>query len=136
MLSERFLKYMEDWREGRAPFYNCAEIILKCVDDEYSLNLATDVIRASSGFGGGMGYGSTCGYLAGAVMALSLLFSPHEPPFGTMDLAAITGIYVENFKKFEDSIECVDLISENPPCMDLGVKSLDLLENVILQNLS
>ncbi|MFR7349323.1 C-GCAxxG-C-C family (seleno)protein [Peptoniphilus sp.] len=134
MLSKIFLRYMDEATNHGGPMYNCAEAIILAVDEEYELNLPEEVVKSVAGFGGGMGAGSTCGYLTGAISALSLIFGPEEPPYGTMDLAAICAVYVENFEKLGNSIDCVDLIAENPPCIDLGVKSLDLLQEVIEQN--
>lgn len=41
--------------------YNCAETILRCIDEEYGIGLTEDDFKLVSAFGGGMGCGSSCG---------------------------------------------------------------------------
>ena len=50
--------------------YNCAETILRCIDEEYGIGLTEDDFKLVSAFGGGMGCGSSCGALCGAMAAL------------------------------------------------------------------
>ena len=67
---------MDEAVNHSGPMYNCAEAIILAVDEEYKLNLPEEVVKSVAGFGGGMGAGSTCGYLTGAISALSLIFGP------------------------------------------------------------
>ena len=53
--------------------YNCAETILRCIDEEYGIGLTEDDFKLVSAFGGGMGCGSSCGALCGAMAALGRL---------------------------------------------------------------
>lgn len=54
--------------------YNCAETILRVANAEYNLGITEDDIKLASGFGGGMGVGSTCGALVGCIAVLGKLF--------------------------------------------------------------
>ena len=70
---------------GKAAFYtpeenekygganmNCCERILYGANIAYDLGMREDDLRVSAAFGGGMGIGSTCGAIVGALMALSM----------------------------------------------------------------
>lgn len=76
---------------------NCAEGILLAANDVYKLQLTEAEVQLFAGFGGGMGCGSTCGGLAGAIGVLSKMYGSRE------DFRAICGAFV---KKFEDKMAC------------------------------
>ncbi len=56
-------KVLEFHKEG----YNCAESIVKAINEEKKLNIPVSV---ASPFGAGMMIGSTCGAISGALMVL------------------------------------------------------------------
>lgn len=62
---------------------SCAEGILLAANDTYNLNLTESEIQLFAGFRTGMGCGSTCGSLLGAIGVLSRMYgsradlSPH-----------------------------------------------------------
>ena len=76
---------------------NCAEGILLAANDVYGWKLKEDDIQLFAGFGGGMGCGSTCGGLAGAIGVLSKLYGQRE------DFRALCGAFVA---KFEQKLGC------------------------------
>ena len=51
---------------------NCCERILRGANIAYGLGMREEDMRVSAPFGGGMGIGSTCGAIVGALMALSM----------------------------------------------------------------
>ena len=51
---------------------NCCERILRGANIAYDLGMREEDMRVSAPFGGGMGIGSTCGAIVGALMALSM----------------------------------------------------------------
>ena len=51
---------------------NCCERILRGANIAYGLGMREEDMRVSAPFGGGMGIGSTCGAIIGALMALSM----------------------------------------------------------------
>lgn len=53
--------------EIRKEGYNCAETIVKAINEEKNLNIPVSV---ASPFGAGMNVGTTCGAITGALMAL------------------------------------------------------------------
>lgn len=54
---------------------NCCERILRGANIAYGLGMREEDMRVSAPFGGGMGIGSTCGAVAGALMVLSMLYA-------------------------------------------------------------
>lgn len=73
---------------GKAAFYtpeekeryggvnlNCCERILRGSNIAYGLGMREEDLRVSAPFGGGMGVGSTCGAIVGALMVLSLKYA-------------------------------------------------------------
>ena len=51
---------------------NCCERILRGANIASDLGMREEDMRVSAPFGGGMGIGSTCGAIVGALMALSM----------------------------------------------------------------
>ncbi len=74
--------------------YNCAETILRCIDEEYGIGLTEDDFKLVSAFGGGMGCGSSCGALCGAMAALGCgrLPRPAGPRRAVGDAVAGAGV--------------------------------------------
>ena len=73
---------------GKAAFYteeereryggvnlNCCERILRGANIAYDLGMREEDMCVSAAFGGGMGIGSTCGAIAGALMVLSMKYA-------------------------------------------------------------
>jgi C_GCAxxG_C_C family probable redox protein len=68
MMEEAKLKAEDNFRRG----LNCSECVVRALIDTEGLNLPPEALKYSSGFGGGVGlYGSMCGALSGAVLAVS-----------------------------------------------------------------
>lgn len=60
-------------------FY-CSEAVVKTIKDAFKLNLPDDVIAMASGFPVGIGgAGCNCGAVAGAVMAIGMVFGRTKP---------------------------------------------------------
>jgi C_GCAxxG_C_C family probable redox protein len=59
----------EHFREG----YNCTQSVLMAGQEALGLEIPSDIIKATAGFSGGIGYsGCVCGALTGAVMLIGL----------------------------------------------------------------
>jgi len=59
---------------------NCGECVIKSLMDHSDLPLTAEALKMSTGFGGGIGlYGSVCGALAAAVMAVSSVHGRQDP---------------------------------------------------------
>lgn len=87
---------------------NCAEGILLAANDVYDLNLTESEIQLFAGFGGGMGCGSTCGGLSGAIGVLSKLYGQRE------DFRNLCGRFVSAFESELGcgSIDCAPLAAK------------------------
>ena len=81
---------------------SCSESVLRAAGDVYGLNLTDAEIQLFAGFRGGMGCGSTCGCLTGAMGALSRKYAGRE------DLKEICSKFVSVFheKLASGSIDC------------------------------
>lgn len=92
MMKQR-LAALIDNNFGKAAFYtpeenekygganmNCCERILYGANIAYDLGMREDDLRVSAAFGGGMGIGSTCGAIVGALMVLSVVYREKTKP--------------------------------------------------------
>ena len=123
----------------RASYYygtlgkNCAEGILLAANDVYSLKLTEQEIQLFSGFGRGMGCGSTCGGLSGAIGVLSRMYGGRE------DFRELCGGFVSKFKDALgcDTIDCGPLAgkykTEAARCVPAVELTAQALEEYIAQ---
>ena len=84
---------------------NCSETMLWAANTVYNMGLDKPALKLAAGFGRGMGIGSTCGALTGAVMVLSHLFvkeKAHESDY----ISELTSEFLYIFKEGTDSISC------------------------------
>lgn len=123
----------------RASYYygtlgkNCAEGILLAANDVYGLKLTEQEIQLFSGFGRGMGCGSTCGGLSGAIGVLSRMYEGRE------DFRELCGGFVSKFKDALgcDTIDCGPLAgkykTEAARCVSAVELTAQALEEYIAQ---
>ena len=99
MLKEKAAYYYFD--QGKS----CAEAILLAASDVYSLALTENEVALFAGFRTGMGCGSTCGALTGAIGVLSRIYGKRE------NFNALCGEFVTAFrdKLACGTIECAPL---------------------------
>ena len=93
--------------------YHCAEVVAKTIMETYGDKSNSGVIKAASGFGGGIA-GTTdelCGAFTGGVIALSYFFGREKPG----EELTQSGTMIKEFKrKFNDqhgSLNCGTLIN-------------------------
>lgn len=96
MLKEKATHYYVDLHRS------CSESILMAANEVFDMKLTENEILLFAGFRGGMGYGSTCGCLTGAIGALSRKYAGRE------DLKDICGNFVAAFREKldSDSLDC------------------------------
>ena len=123
----------------RASYYygtlgkNCAEGILLAANEVYGLKLTDQEIQLFSGFGRGMGCGSTCGGLSGAIGVLSRMYGGRE------DFRELCGGFVSKFKDALgcDTIDCGPLAgkykTEAARCVSAVELTAQALEEYIAQ---
>ena len=97
MLREKAVSYYFD--AGKS----CSESILMAANDVYELGLGERETALFAGFRGGMGCGSTCGCISGAVGALSCKYAGRE------DLRDLCARFVAAFEKKLGSTFCSEL---------------------------
>ncbi len=97
---------------------NCAESIMRAANKIYSLKIEEPVLRAASGFGGGMGVGHLCGSIAGCIMAVGMLFVK-ERAHESDDLKKITADFIDRVNKHFNSLLCSDIKNSHYQ-VDLG----------------
>ena len=87
---------------------NCAESILKSINEEYGLGIEGDEFKLVSAFGAGMGCGRTCGALCGALAALGHI-KVQGRAHATPNFADMCKGFVEKFTNDLGSMECDEL---------------------------
>ncbi len=129
MLRERVKKYFLD--EGR----NCAESMLMAANEEYNIGLSVSEMELMRGFGGGFGYGLTCGAVSGSVAALSKLICVKVDKETSH---AVTAGFVGEVEKRFESTNCSFLTpihkKEDTRCYELLLQIADILEETIEKN--
>lgn len=90
--------------------YNCCQSVLISFSEELGLREGT-ALKLTSGFGGGMGMGETCGAVTGAYMVLGLKNTPSETIQETKaKIKAMVKEFNHKFIEKHGSLKCKDLI--------------------------
>jgi C_GCAxxG_C_C family probable redox protein len=118
---------------------NCAETVLTAASRAYGLDLPPSALKLAAGFGGGMAVESTCGALAGGVMALSALFV-RERSHESERIKTLTREYLNRFAELHGSIDCSylkDRLRESPDdCTPVMIEAGKLLQEIIDRELA
>ncbi len=117
--------------------FNCCESVLIRIDESKPLpGFDTDMMRIASAFGGGVsGWGSVCGAVSGAVMALGLIYGTDgaETSNNFHDKRSLLRSVAQYFMaEFEDefgSVNCMDLLGVDRRT-DEGRKRYDELKGM------
>ncbi|PKN67306.1 MAG: hypothetical protein CVU57_02890 [Deltaproteobacteria bacterium HGW-Deltaproteobacteria-15] len=116
---------------------HCAEVISKALLETFSGKAHPDVIKAASGFGGGIA-GSTqelCGAFTGGVMALGVLAGRENPGDDLRECGALVNQFKSRFLSQFGSLKCMDILDsfggENP----MGCVKLTAEASVVLNDL-
>jgi C_GCAxxG_C_C family probable redox protein len=98
--------------------FNCCESTLIRIDGEHPIpGFDEDIMRVASNFGGGIGgWGSACGAVTGAAMALGLLYGTNgDEPLGEFEekrktARALTQEFMKSFEEEWSTVRCIDLL--------------------------
>lgn len=107
--------------------YNCAESVLRILNDAYQLNLREEDFRLVGGFGGGCGCGLLCGALAGGIAALGsmqITKRAHVTPMFKELCTAYCG-------KMEQKLGSTDCAQIRPRCFREGVRCADVVQTAL-----
>ncbi len=127
MLKDIVKKYIDDWNSGAPSKYNCAEVILRSMNDYYDLSMSEDELKMAAGFGGGMKVGSVCGILTGAVMGLSRIYRADNPEIKAKLSLKTTQLMKAFVSKYGSDI-CFHVIDNG--CIDMIFYTSDLIEDI------
>jgi C_GCAxxG_C_C family probable redox protein len=106
--------------------YNCAQCILKAVQEKLNLNINNRMIDMLSAVNGGFGVESICCSLVSCVLALGLIFDK--------DKAKLTRIrFLSEFNKKYKNLNCPKLKNDNS-CENIIIDALDILEKIIQED--
>jgi C_GCAxxG_C_C family probable redox protein len=107
--------------------YNCAQCIMKAVDESYNLNISDDVYSALSNLGKGLGIGSVCGALLAGMMVFGIIANER-----TAKAMRIRLFY--DFTSLYSEIHCAKLIRtthETDGCDGLVEELSDIIKRII-----
>ena len=103
MLLETMKKYYDKKYD-----LNCAECMLTAANEEYDLDLPKKAIKSMAAFGGGMGIGSTCGAITGAIAAVGIMFA-EDRGHASPQVKEITVDFINSVKEKMTHIDCIPL---------------------------
>lgn len=122
--------YKEDW--------NCAEHILIGANRVYELGLSDQAMKLAAGFGGGVSSGDICGALAGAVMALGVLFV-RERAHESDKIKQLTNELLDRYRANMGDIDCTPLKeshrTEEIKCRDVILEAAKILDDIVAREL-
>jgi len=118
--------------------FHCAEVISKALLETFSGEAHPEVVKAASGFGGGIA-GSMqelCGAFTGGVIALGVLTGRKDPGDDLKDCGALTHQYKGRFLSQFGSLKCMDILDgfggENPVnCVKLTAEASVILHDLL-----
>lgn len=116
-------KVLEFYKEG----YNCAESIIKAVNDEKNVNIPVEI---ASPFGGGMAVGSTCGAIAGTIIALGAI-KGRKSSKNTNESKNLSREIMNNIKEHYGTFDCRELKKKGVSCAEIIKYSYEVLKNYI-----
>lgn len=92
--------------------FNCAEAISKAIVEAYSNETHTDIPKAATGFGGGIGgsKSETCGALTGGIIAVGCLFGRKQPKDDKKTAYEIGAEFRQNFIESFGSSTCRNIL--------------------------
>jgi len=88
--------------------HSCAQAVFSVFAEPMGMDYQT-AVRLSSGFGGGMGLGSVCGAVTGAIMAIGLKYGGVDPKAKGQS-AKLVREFTDRFKAQHRSLNCRDLL--------------------------
>ncbi len=87
---------------------NCAEALFTGGNAYYRLGVSPAGLRAAAGFGGGMGIGTVCGAITGALMVMGCLFVRERAHEGST-MEEVSSAYLEACSRRFGSLLCEQL---------------------------
>lgn len=133
-LSDRIYYYMPDDRaldQTNRGKFNCAEAMLRAINDKYDLNITEDAKIQMAAFGGGFAVGDACGLLVGGYAALAHMYSSDDYPKGNIKLRAMCKEWYKRFQREFKDVNCNIIKPQNEGCSGLAKSSAELFERLV-----
>ena len=116
--------------------FSCSESIFRAVATKYGES--EQLVRLATPFSGGMGQGDLCGFLAGGVLAIGLLFGRTKPEENA-EKGRCVSLASEYYKWWKSNfpLHCSDIrkFGGKELCADNGRKTAGYLEELIEKEL-
>ena len=130
MLVEKARKYYDKKYD-----LNCAETIIYAANEEYSLGLSKETLKALAGFGGGLCVEHICGAITGAIAVIGIMYTDeksHQSPI----VKELTQKFMNNFKDKLQEYNCDKLKEkykkdEEFRCLYMVESSAEILQDLI-----
>lgn len=116
-------KAVEFYKEG----YNCAESIVKALNEERNLNIPVSV---ATPFGGGMAVGSTCGAITGAIIALGAI-KGRESAEEANEARNLSKEIMNKIKEDYGTFNCIELKKNGVSCSEIIEYAYEVLKKHI-----
>ncbi|MCH3965958.1 MAG: C-GCAxxG-C-C family protein [Clostridium sp.] len=116
-------KVLEFHKEG----YNCAESIVKAINEEKETNIPVSI---ASPFGSGMTVGTTCGAVTGALMALGSI-KGRETSKESNETREITKEVMNRVKEKYGTFECSKLKKKGISCDEIIEYTYEILRECL-----
>lgn len=116
-------RVLEVHKEG----YNCAESIVKAINEEKNLNIPVSV---ASPFGAGMTVGSTCGAITGALMVLGAV-KGRETSKEQNASRLITKEIMNKISEKYGTFECRELKKKGVSCNEIIEYAYEVIEKYV-----
>lgn len=104
-MSEMYEKIADNFNKN----YNCCQVIFAYACSKLGFDQET-AIKIAAAFGGGMGYGDTCGLVTGGLMALGLIYGDGLDAESKKRLQAAKEEFESRFKNKNGSLMCRNLL--------------------------
>lgn len=101
--------------EFREQGYNCAESIIKALNEEKGLNIP---VSTASPFGGGMTVGDTCGAITGSLIAIGSL-KGRESNEEANETRNLTKEIMNKVKEKYGTYQCIELKKNHVSCAEI-----------------
>ncbi|QOR33732.1 C_GCAxxG_C_C family protein [Clostridium sp. 'deep sea'] len=119
--------------------FNCAEAMWLCLNEQdLSEEELSFGMKLAGVFGAGLGCGSTCGVVGGAVLTLGRWFGRGLGEPRNQDLPKYAKAFCEWFNEKYNSKDCCDLKDSNnhkPICANMLAESAEFVEKLLDEGL-
>lgn len=107
--------------------YNCAESIIKAINEEKNLSIPVSI---ASPFGTGMTVGTTCGAITGALMVLGAL-NGRETKEEKNNSRQIARVVMNRVREDYGTFECKELKKKGVSCNEIIKYTYDVMKEYI-----